>query len=206
MTTTPTPIRVVGIPGSLRRESYTRFAIEIALRGAQQAGAEAELLDLRHYELIFYDGDIPETNYPDDVARLQAAVKGAQGILLGTPEYHGSLSGVLKNAIDLMGFDEFEGKMIGLIGVSGGRMGATNALNSLRTIGRNLRAWVLPSQVSIPQAWKHFNDDGTPKDEELAQRLLDLGAQVATFASLHTAGRDPEFLSLWQAAPENPGG
>ena len=63
--------------------------------------------------------------------------------ILATPEYHGGSSGVLKNALDLMGFDEFEGKMVGLVGVSGGRMGAVDALNTLRNIGRALHAWVV---------------------------------------------------------------
>ena len=72
---------------------------------------------------------------PPDVARLRSTVKRCHGLILGTPEYHGSFSGVLKNAIDLMGFEEFEGKMIGLVGVAGGAMGALSALASLRTIG-----------------------------------------------------------------------
>jgi len=54
---------------------------------------------------------------------LREEVKQAHGIILGTPEYLGSYSGVLKNALDLMGFEEFEGKMLGLLGVSGGAMG-----------------------------------------------------------------------------------
>ncbi|MBN1965559.1 MAG: NAD(P)H-dependent oxidoreductase [Anaerolineae bacterium] len=203
---TITPIRVVGIPGSLRQQSYTRFAVQIALQGARQAGAEVELLDLRDYDLLFYNDDIPAADYPPDVARLQAAVQSAQGIILGTPEYHAGVSGVLKNALDLMGFDEFGGKLIGLIGVSGGRMGATNALNSLRTIGRNLHAWVIPHQVSIPAARLKFEADGTTNDPDLTARLLDLGAQVTRFASLHAAGQNPEFLRMWQDAPENPGG
>ena len=57
--------------------------------------------------------------YPPGVGKLREEVRAAEGIILGTPEYHGGFSGVLKNALDLMGFDEFEGKMMGLVGVSG---------------------------------------------------------------------------------------
>src|SRR5260370_39996462 len=107
-----TSIRIAGISGSLRAGSYTRKASECALQGAAESGAETQLIDLRDYTLVFRDGK-DEAAYPDDVFRLRSEVKQADGVVLGTPEYHGSFSGVLKNALDLMGFDEFEGKMIG---------------------------------------------------------------------------------------------
>src|SRR6266481_8294540 len=148
-------IHVAGISGSLRTGSYTRRAVECALQGAAEAGAQTQLIDLSEYTLIFRDGK-DETRYPDDVFRLRRDVKQATGVILGTPEYHGSFSGVLKNSLDLMGFDEFEGKMIGLVGVSGGRMGAHDALNTLRSVGRALHAWVIPEQASVPEAWNIF--------------------------------------------------
>ena len=133
-------ILVVGLSGSLRVGSYTSMVINIALQGAQEVGVQTEFIDLKKYNLAFCDGRNDEASYPEDVVTLKKTVAKAQGIILGTPEYHGGFSGVLKNVIDLMGFDEFEGKMIGLIGVSGGTMGAANALNSLRNVGRALHA------------------------------------------------------------------
>src|SRR5580704_19109514 len=123
-------VRVVGICGSLRKKSYTRLALKLALRGAEEAGAEARLIDLRDYQLVFCDGGDSGEEPPKDVVRLCEEVKRAEGILLATPEYHGGYSGVLKNALDLMGFDEFEGKMVGLVGISAGAMGGFAALNS----------------------------------------------------------------------------
>ena len=198
-------VRVVGICGSLRAGSHTRMALDLGLRGAQEVSAQTELIDLRDYRLIFCDGKQDESAYPEDVFGLRRTVRQAQGIILATPEYHGGVSGVLKNALDLMGFDEFEGKMIGLIGVSGGRMGALNALNSLRTIGRALHAWVIPEQVSIPEAWNLFDQEGNAKDSEQRYRLMDVGRQVARFAYLHTSERALEFLRLWEGSPVNPG-
>jgi len=200
-----TPIRIVGICGSLRARSYSRLAVQIALQGAQETGAQTQLIDLRDYDLAFCDGRKDATTYPPDVLRLRQQVRQAQGIILGTPEYHASLSGVLKNALDLMGFDEFEGKMVGLIGVSGGQMGAANALNSLRTIGRALHAWVVPEQVSIPQAWRAFDADGNLLDDKLADKVRQVGRQVARFAYLHTSRQALEFLQAWEIAPSNPG-
>jgi NAD(P)H-dependent FMN reductase len=199
-------IKVIGICGSLRTKSYTRLALQIALKGAEESGVNTELIDLREYNLVFCDGGESEEDYPEDVYRLRKKVYEAEGIILGTPEYHGSVSGVLKNAIDLLGFKEFEGKMVGLVGVSGGDMGAINALNSLRNIGRSVHAWVLPSQVSIPQAARAFDSYGNIKSDELEKRLKNVGKKVARFASLHSSESAKNFLRAWEEAPENPGG
>jgi FMN reductase len=197
-------LRIIGISGSLREGSHTRQALQIALQGAQELGAKTAILDLADYNLPLCDGN-KQSDHPG-VLRLQSEVQRAQGILLGTPEYHSGVSGVLKNALDLMGFDEFGGKMLGLVGVSGGSLGAIHALDSLRTIGRALHAWVVPQQASIPQAWKAFNPDGSLKDAQLEQRLKDVGRQVARFAYLHTDRQIQEFVELWEKAPTNPGG
>ena len=137
---------------------------------------------------------------------MRREVGQAQGIILGTPEHPGSLSGVLKNALDLMGFAEIEGKMIGLVGVSGGVLGAINALNSLRTIGCVLHAWLIPEQTAIPEAYKAFSEAGHLHDPELERRLKDVGRKVARFAYLHTSKKAQEFLRAWEREPENPGG
>ncbi len=199
-------VRIVAICGSLRPGSYTRMALQVALRGARETGAEATLIDLREYQLTFCDGKENESGYPKGVFRLRDEVKRAHGVILGTPEYHGGVSGVLKNALDLMGFEELEGKMIGLVGVSGGAFGSVHALSHLRTIGRALHAWVIPEQVAISEAWKAFDKEGNPTNLELEKRLLELGRQVARFSYLHTSEKALEFLRLWEGAPTNPGG
>jgi NAD(P)H-dependent FMN reductase len=179
------------------------MALEIALEGAREVGATTRLIDLRDYDLVFCDGS---RNYPPGVMQLRRDVRAAQGIILGTPEYHASYSGVLKNALDLMGFAEFKGKMVGLVGVSGGQMGAANALNSLRTVGRAMHAWVIPEQVSVPEAHRAFDPAGRLEDERLTKRLHEVGRQVARFAYLHTSDRSRAFLEAWENAPPNPGG
>ena len=198
-------MHIVAICGSLREVSYTRLALQIALQGAEAVGAGTSLIDLRDYDLAFCDGRKDRASYPEDVARLRQAVQAAQGIILGTPVYHGSYSGVLKNALDLMGFPEFEGRMVGLVGVAGGRTGAGHALNALRAIGRVLHAWVIPEEISIPEASKAFDGAGRPRDPELEERLREIGRQVARFAYLHTSEQALDFLRLWESAPKNPG-
>jgi len=139
MTTIPqnTDLLIVGICGSLRDSSYTRMALQVALDGAQEFGVRTDLIDLRGYNLVFCDGNQDENTYPEDIHKLRSEVAAAQGIILGTPNYHGSFSGVLKNALDLMGFDSFEGKMVGLVGVSGGSKDA-GLENRIKDVGRQV--------------------------------------------------------------------
>ena len=189
-------IKVVGICGSLRRDSYTRMALQVALEGAQEAGVQTRLINLNDYQLIFCDGKDDESAYPEDVFRLRREVGEADGIILATPEYHGGYSGVLKNAIDLMGGRQFKGKITGLLGISGGAMGALGAMNGLREVCRSLHAWVIPEQVAIAEASNAFDQAGNLKDGELEQRLKELGHQVARFASLHRFGATVNLSEL----------
>ncbi|MYB64876.1 NAD(P)H-dependent oxidoreductase [Candidatus Poribacteria bacterium] len=177
------PINVIGLCGSLRKGSTTHAALTIALKGAEENGASVELLDLSEYELIFYGAVDEKSDYPPDVIKLKQKVAAAHGVLLGTPEYHGSFSGVIKNTLDLMGSEEFQNKIVGLIGVSGGRMGAGNALSMLRIVCTSLRAWVVPNDVSIARASEAFDENGCLNDDELEMRLRTIGEQVAEYAA-----------------------
>jgi FMN reductase len=194
-------IQVVGICGSIRKGSHTRIALQLALEGAREAGAQIRLIDLCDYQLIFCDGKDDESEYPDDVFRLREEVAAAQGILLATPDYHGGYSGVLKNALDLMGGAQFKGKVTGLLGVSGGSMGAIGALNGLREVCRSLHAWVVPEQAVIPEAWDAFDESGVLKDAGLEERLKEVGRQVALFAHLHNSGKSIDFSERLIALP-----
>ena len=194
-------IIIAGIVGSLRGDSKTRIAVRTALEGAAESGAVTRLIDLRDYDLPYCNEDEEDS---EAVLRLQRDVGPAHGLILGTPEYHGGYSGILKNAIDLMGFDEFEGKIVGLVGVSGGSLGASQALQGLRIIGRALHAWVIPQQASIPQASENLAID-SPNREPFERRLREVGRQVARFAALHSSDEATEFLRAWEEAPSNPG-
>jgi FMN reductase len=167
-------VKIVGMAGSLRSDSYSQIALKVALQKVQDLGAEVELLDLRQMQLPFCDGGDEYPQYPD-VKRLQDAVSNADALILVSPEYHGSISGVLKNALDLMSFDQLSGKVAGFISILGGQSNS-NALNDLRVILRWVHAWAIPEQVAIGQAWQAFTPEGTISDEKLSKRL-DLFAQ-----------------------------
>lgn len=182
---TDNQISIVAICGSLREGSATHAALSFALTGAKEEGAEVELIDLREYRLIFQSVVGDEFDFPSEVLKFKEKVRGADGIILGTPEYHGSFSGVLKYALDLLGFDEFENKVVGLVGVSGGRTGAVNALSMLRTVSATLRAFVIPTAVSIPLATEAFDVNGNLYDTKLAERVKMVGRKVTQIAALH---------------------
>lgn len=190
-------IRIVGLCGSLRDESTTRAALELALAGAASLGAVCALIDI-------VDLDLPYCQTRDcgrhpAVIEMKARVSAAHGLIIGSPEYHGSLTGALKNALDLMGSDEFAGKVCGLIGTAGGSMGAAYTLADLRVILRHVHAWVIPPQVSIPRA-KHAFDNGVLRDETVAARLRELGETTARFAYLHHGEAPRRALREWEAA------
>jgi len=162
-------VRIVGIGGSLRPASQSQMALNLTAERVEALGAEVEVLDLRLLQLPFCNGEDDYPGYPD-VERLRNAVKQADGLILATPEYHGSVSGVLKNALDLMSFEHLDGKVTGLISVLGGQANS-NALNDLRVIMRWVHAWVIPEQIAIGQAWKAFSPEGKILDEKLSQRF-----------------------------------
>jgi NAD(P)H-dependent FMN reductase len=175
---------VVAVCGSLRERSYTRLALERALEGVREAGGTGEVLDLREYDLPPLNADADEAG---DSAEVVRRLREADAVLLGTPVYHGSYSGVLKNALDYCGFEEFDEKTVGLLAVAGGGFPVT-ALEHLRSVCRALNAWVLPHQAALPNVSSRF--DGTDLvDEGLERRVHVLGRRAVEYANIEP---DPE--------------
>ena len=170
---------VVGVVGSLRDQSYTRVGIERALAAAEERGATTELLDLREFDLPVFDADRREAG---DAVEFADRVHAADSILLGTPVYHGSYSGVLKNALDYCGFDEFEHKTVGLLAVAGGSFPIT-ALEHLRSVCRALNCWVIPHQAAIPKA-RNYVADGQITDADIDERVAKLGEEAVKYANI----------------------
>jgi NAD(P)H-dependent FMN reductase len=184
------PPHVVAITGSLREGSHTRTALREALSGVENAGGRGDLLDLREYDLPPLNTDDEET---EGVETFTERVREADAILLGTPMYHGSYSGVLKNALDHCGFDEFEDKTVGLLAVSGGSFPIT-ALDHLRSVCRALNAWVLPHQAAVPRSNSAF-ENGEFVDEKTAERVRILGERVVRYANIEP---DPDCFESEQ--------
>lgn len=174
-----TDVHVVALCGSRRDDSKTRTACRTALDAAGETGASTALLDLREFDLPPLD---PDDGDAGDAPDLRAAVDEADAIVLGTPNYHGSYSGVLKNALDYLGRDEFEGKTVGLVEVAGGSF-PKPAMAHLRGVCRTLNAWTLPLEVGVPRSSETVSADGIA-DEAVRRRVRRLGRQTARYAGV----------------------
>ncbi len=172
-------IHVVGLCGSLRDGSETRVALQTALDATESMGATTTLVDLRTYELPLLDTDEAT---PPDAKALRKTVRDADAVLLATPMCHGSYSSPLKTALDYCGYEEFEGKTVGLLAVS--RCGfPTPALEHLRSVCRALNAWTLPVEVGVPNSYSTVTD-GEITDEDTAESIQRLGERLVLFAGV----------------------
>lgn len=161
-------LKIVAIGGSLRERSFTYQALEHATSLLTGMGCHVRLLDLRVMQLPFCNGDNrdPRLDYPA-VAELRNSVRQAHALVLATPEYHGGVSGVLKNALDLLGAEHLEGKVAGSISVLGGAADS-NALNDLSRILRSCHSWVIRHHIAI----------GRPGEVFVGGRISDVGLRI----------------------------
>jgi chromate reductase, NAD(P)H dehydrogenase (quinone) len=167
-------IKVVGIAGSLRRDSYNRKALRIAGRLMAEAGLRVDYIDLKQLDLPLYDADIEAQGFPDSVKSLRAAVESADIVLIATPEYNHSVPGVLKNAIDWLSTGEnmLDGKVAAIFGASTGLFGTMRAQIHLRQTLAALNVMLAPQpQVFIRTAKDMFNDDETLRDAKVHDQL-----------------------------------
>ena len=177
-------VTVVAIVGSRREGSYTKLALNHALRAAEAAGADGAEIDLDAVDLPLYH---PDRDEQGDSAALVGKVREADGVLVGSPVYHGSYSSTFKNFHDYCGFDEYENTVVGLLAVAGGGSYAST-LEHLRSTIRGVHGWVIPHQVGIHNAHQQF-DDGEFTNSNLATRTETLGHDVVRNAHLRTGGK-----------------
>jgi FMN reductase len=175
---------VVGLGGSLRSESTSRTALEVALEGAGSSGAEVRLIWVRDLALPLYTA---EHSIPQAAQDFADEIHACDGMIWSSPTYHGSVSGSFKNALDwLILLREREppylaNKPVGLITTAGGVQGL-QAVNTMEFIARALRGWSVPLVMAVPQSWQSFEPDGHLKDENVALQLRGLGAEVVRAA------------------------
>ncbi|MCC6313733.1 MAG: NAD(P)H-dependent oxidoreductase [Thermomicrobiales bacterium] len=184
----PWPVRVVGIGGTLRPNSTSLGALKRAVAAAAAAGADTQVFDLRELALPFYEPDRPLDAYGENVRRYLAAVHDADGLLIATAAYQGTLAGVTKNAIDFLEFladaspPYLDGKAVGLIATAAGSQAAPNAIAPLVQATHALRAVAAPFSVPIPETWKLTDANGDIVDPRYQARLDDLGRMVVDLA------------------------
>ena len=161
-------MKLVIINGSPRKQGRTGIASRFI---AKQYGAE--LIDLSNSDIPLYNGEAEQYQLKV-IQDLRTSIEEADGVILATPEYHSSMSGVLKNALDFLSSDQFTHKPVALLAVSGGGKGGINALNSMRTVGRGLYANVIPKQLVLdPHCFDYENDGLNEESALLVEALID---------------------------------
>lgn len=181
-------INVLGVTGSLRQDSYSTLGLKIVLEEAIKYGSESYLLDLRELNLPLYNPGGPPTSNESTskstsknaLERTATALKWADALILASPDYHGSMSGTLKNFLDYF-WEEFAGKTFGYI-VASHEKGLTVA-DQMRTAIRQCYGWSMPYNISI-NGEKDFDSKGTLVNSTLAKRLKMLARDLVIYGTL----------------------
>jgi chromate reductase len=176
-------IKILGIAGSLRKESYNKMALRAAQKLAPE-GTEVEIFDIAGIPGFNQD---EERNAPARVSELKEKVRAADAILFVTPEYNYSVPGVLKNAIDWAsrpyGDNAWMGKPVAIMGASIGMLGSGRAQYHLRQMFVFLNMYAVNQpEVMIANATQKFDKDGKLTDEAAGKLIMQLLANLRDWA------------------------
>ncbi len=176
-------VRIVVINGSVRPGNYTRMASALVVEELKkQSKVSVEVIDPGTLKL-----PLPGTEPNSTATRaLQAKVSDATGVVLATPEYHGSFSSVMKLVIENLGYPSvLSGKPVALFGVAAGSIGAIKALEQLRGVCSHVGALVLPLSVSVPNVQKVFDANGRCLDPAIEKLVRKVGTGLLDYLERH---------------------
>ena len=165
------PLKVLGLAGEYRASSKSGMLVNAALNLAKSQGAEVVFWDLSEQPLPLV-GEEGCWAHPN-VQAFQALLSECDAFFLSSPEYHGTMSGVMKNTMDWMYDKHVGGKVFGLMSTLGG-VTNSNTLNHMRIALRWLHGWPVPEQLAVGHVKEAFDEDGHLVDDSLKQRLESL--------------------------------
>ncbi len=172
-------IKIVAICGSVRPGNFTLKALRLVEDEFKKKGIDVQVIDPSTMNL-----PLPGANGSPsgDLQTLKELVSNATGVVLSTPEYHGSYSSVIKLVIENLGFPSvLSGKPVALLGVAAGAIGAIKALEHLRSVCSHIGAIVLPGPVSIAAVHNVFDDDGNCTDEKIEKRIRSAATNLTDY-------------------------
>jgi FMN reductase len=179
-------INVLGVAGSMRQDSYSTLGLRMVLEEAKKYYSESYLLELRDINLPLYDPSGPSSNDPsfnnsnNVLEKITTALKWADALVLASPDYHGSMSGTLKNFLDYF-WEDFAGKTFGYI-IASHEKGLTVA-DQMRTAVRQCYGWSMPYNISI-NGEKDFDSKGNLVNSALVKRIKMLARDLVTYGAL----------------------
>ena len=182
MSKTGKNIKIVAVLGSVRPENMTAKVLAIVLDELKHyKDIEVEVIDPSELPL---NGNSEASKKA--AARLQRVVAKATGVILSTPEYHGSYSSAIKLVIDNLGYPSvLSGKPVALLGVASGQVGAIKALEHLRSVCAHVGSIVLPKVVSIAGVHKLFDAQGRCTDAKAEKRIRSLAESLMEYIQKH---------------------
>ncbi len=196
---------IVGLGGTGSPTGATERVLRHALSGAEKSGAETIYFDGAALDMPMYRYDGERT---EKARALIDALRRADGVIIASPGYHGTVSGLIKNALDYvedMARDQrvyFEGRAVGLIAVAAGWQATGSTLATLRSITHALRGWPTPMAVAINSATPVFDEGGAISDPAIAMQLDVLAGQVVEFARLKALDQLGRAVSDAQQQPD----
>lgn len=174
--------RIVAIGGTVSPGSTTEFALRVAMASAVAQGAEVTLFDGAYLaNLAHYRSGAHSTG---DGAEMVEAVRSADGILIAAPGYHGTISGLVKNALDYLedlandGRPYLDGRAVGLIATAYGDQATMSTMQTLRSIVHALRGWPTPMGATVRTYPGLFSQDGECLDDRVRSQLELVGQQL----------------------------
>jgi NAD(P)H-dependent FMN reductase len=189
--------KILAFAGSARSASWNKQLVRVAAYDARTAGADVTLIDLRDFPMPIYDGDEEERDgIPQAALAFRELMLDHQGLLIASPEYNGSVSALLKNALDwcsrpAMGQDglaPFRGKTVALLAASVSPFGGVRSLSHLRGIMSKMGSHVLADEILVPFAPQAFDAQGALTNDMVKKLLaLQVANLVATLTRLHAA-------------------
>lgn len=202
-----TPPFILGVGGTTRSGSSTELALRSVLREVERLGGRSAIVTGADLVLPPYAPDSPDRD--PKAAKLLDLLRRADGVIVASPGYHGSVSGLVKNALDYVEDTAadprpyFDGRAVGCIACAYGWQATGSTLAALRAIVHALRGWPTPLGVAANTSERLFDGDGACADARLAQNLTVLAGQVVQFATLAKLGRaleaSPEPIGQGQA-------
>ncbi|MAS62365.1 MAG: NADPH-dependent FMN reductase [Euryarchaeota archaeon] len=161
-------VKVMGISGSYGNDSNNSKLVKLGLEILSNLGADTYFWDLNEkpLPLVGEEGSWENKN----VSEFQNLATEVNAYLLSSPEYHGCMSGVMKNQLDWIYSKHVGGKAFALMSTLGGQSNS-NTLNQMRIAVRWIHGWAIPEQLAVPNIKQAFNDDGILNDEKLTERL-----------------------------------
>jgi len=177
---------VVGVGGTTVSPSSTERALEIALRACAQRGCEVKLFGGAFLSRLPLYVPKAHERTPDEALFVET-VRRADGLLIASPGYHGSISGLVKNALDLLEETAGDARVylsgvpVGLIATAYGWQATGGTIAALRAITHSLRGWPTPLAAAVNSAVSRFADDGACADPAVMQQLALVGGQVVDF-------------------------